>query len=94
MWRRRRPQSIYRHVLEHVEPGVPGLREGSGWPPEAALQGSSHDRNLLPQIPILRRYSGMLPCFRFGVGSRFVSAVSSAETSTGRVRRGSITSST
>ena len=39
-------------------------------------------------------YSGMLPCLRFGVGSRFVSAVSSAETSIGRVRRGSITSST
>ena len=28
-------------------------------------------------------YSGMLPCLRFGVGSRFVSAVSSAETSIG-----------
>ena len=39
-------------------------------------------------------HSGMLPCFRFGFGSRFVSAVSSAEKSTGRVRRGSITSST
>ena len=39
------------------------------------------------------RQSGMLPCFRFGPGSRLVSAVSSAEMSTGRVRRGSITSS-
>ena len=39
-------------------------------------------------------YKGMLPCFRCGFGSRFVSAVSSAEISTGRVRRGSITSST
>ena len=41
-----------------------------------------------------RRYSGMFPCFRFGFGSRFVSAVSSAEISTCRVRRGWITSST
>ncbi len=38
--------------------------------------------------------SGMFPCFRFGFGSRFVSAVSSAEIKTGRVRRGSMTSST
>jgi len=36
----------------------------------------------------------MFPCLRFGAGSRFESAVSSAEISTGRVRRGSITSST
>ena len=28
MWRRRRRASIYEHVLAHVEPGVPGLREG------------------------------------------------------------------
>ena len=41
-----------------------------------------------------RCYSGMFPCLRRGRGSRFVSAVSSADTSTGRVRRGSITSST
>ena len=39
-------------------------------------------------------YSGMFPCLRFGRGSRFVSVVSSASISTGRVRRGSITSST
>jgi hypothetical protein len=39
-------------------------------------------------------YSGMLPCLRGGRDSRFVSAVSSASMSTGRVRRGSITSST
>ena len=39
-------------------------------------------------------YSGMLPCFLGGRRSRFVSAVSSASISTGRVRRGSITSST
>jgi hypothetical protein len=38
--------------------------------------------------------SGMLPCLRFGFGSRFVFATSSAEISTGRVFRGSITSST
>jgi hypothetical protein len=41
-----------------------------------------------------RPQSGMFPCFRFGFSSRFVSAVSSAEHSTGRVRRGAITSST
>ena len=40
------------------------------------------------------RYSGMLPCLRGGRGSRFVIAVRSASISTGRVRRGSITSST
>ena len=39
-------------------------------------------------------YSGMLPCLRGGRGSRFVIAVRSASISTGRVRRGSITSST
>lgn len=39
-------------------------------------------------------YRGMFPCLRRGRGSRFVSAVSSAEISTGRVRRGSMTSST
>ena len=38
--------------------------------------------------------SGMLPCLRCGRGSRFGSAVSSAEIRIGRVRRGSITSST
>jgi hypothetical protein len=36
----------------------------------------------------------MLPCLRFGVGSRFVIAVLNASISTGRVRRGWITSST
>ncbi len=41
MWRRRRPQSIYRHVLEHVEPGVPGLGEGGERLPddETAFEG-------------------------------------------------------
>ena len=42
--------------------------------------------------PVAQR--GMLPCLRFGFGSRFVSETSSAEIRTGRVRRGSITSST
>ena len=36
----------------------------------------------------------MFPCLRGGRRSRFVRAVSSASISTGRVRRGSITSST
>ena len=36
----------------------------------------------------------MLPCLRFGPGSRFESIVSSARIRYGRVRRGSITSST
>ena len=39
-------------------------------------------------------YKGMLPCLRRGRGSSLVSAVASASISTGRVRRGSITSST
>ena len=39
-------------------------------------------------------HKGMLPCLRFGFGSRFVNAVSRAEMSTGRVRRGRMTSST
>ena len=43
---------------------------------------------------IRANYSGMLPCLRAGRGSRFVIAVRSASISTGRVRRGSITSST
>ena len=42
----------------------------------------------------LRNHRGMLPCFRFGRSSAFVNAVSSASINTGRVRRGSITSST
>ena len=49
---------------------------------EQGLDGSRHG------------YRGMLPCLRRGRGSAFVSAVSSASISTGRVRRGSITSST
>ena len=36
----------------------------------------------------------MFPCLRFGVGSRFESVASSARIRYGRVRRGSITSST
>jgi hypothetical protein len=40
-----------------------------------------------------RCYSGMLPCLRFGPGSRFVSSVWSALTSLGRVSCGRITSS-
>jgi hypothetical protein len=39
-------------------------------------------------------YSGMFPCLRAGRGSCFVSAVSRAEISAGRVRCGSMTSST
>jgi len=39
-------------------------------------------------------HSGMLPCLRFGPGSRFVSMASRARIRYGRVRRGSITSST
>ena len=39
-------------------------------------------------------HSGMFPCLRGGRRSRFVIAVRSASISTGRVRRGSITSST
>ena len=39
------------------------------------------------------RYSGMLPCLRCGEASRFVSSVSSAVMSFGRVSWGTITSS-
>jgi hypothetical protein len=39
------------------------------------------------------RQSGMLPCFRFGVSTRFVFRVSSARISFGRVSCGMITSS-
>ena len=40
------------------------------------------------------RHSGMLPCLRLGAGSRLARCISSARIRYGRVRRGSITSST
>ena len=39
-------------------------------------------------------YSGMFPCLRLGAGSRLLNVASSARTRYGRVRLGSITSST
>jgi hypothetical protein len=60
-----------------------------------------HDRRLADRSPAHPGHrpasvaqSGMLPCLRRGRGSAVVSDVSSASMSTGRVRRGSITSST
>ena len=60
---------------------------------EVIREGATGNR----RSPVKRageRQSGMFPCLRGGRRSRFVSAVSSASISTGRVRRGSITSST
>ena len=44
--------------------------------------------------PVLRHYSGMLPCFFAGRVSRLFCSISSARMIVGRVAAGSITSST
>ncbi len=46
-----------------------------------------------PRQPRSRSYSGMLPCLRFGCGTRLLCSIRSALISFGRVSRGSITSS-
>ncbi len=75
-------------------------RAGSARDPLARGRRSVlHERHRTRRAPApprrqLAPQSGMLPCLRFGVGSRFESAVSSAEIRTGRVRRGWMTSST
>src|SRR3712207_8856427 len=47
---------------------------------------------LFPYTTLFRSYSGMLPCLRFGPGSRLVSRVSNALITVGRVSDGTITS--
>lgn len=62
---------------------------------EAAADSARRQTGVcLPLAAAADLYSGMFPCLRFGFGSRLGSTVSSAEISTGRVRRGSMTSST
>ena len=79
-----------RVLVVALRPRVPAL-------PVRAHIGSAEES---PLVIIMARaarhddHKGMLPCFRRGRGSCFGSAVSSASISTGRVRRGSITSST
>jgi hypothetical protein len=76
------------------------LRAGGGRSrrsrPSGTRGGSRGRGGRSPRPGSVRRppQSGMFPCFRGGRRSRFVRAVSSASISTGRVRRGSITSST
>src|SRR5439155_26270439 len=57
----------------------------------ASLKGSLCDHHGARSAP---DHKGMLPCLRRGPGSWLVSDVSRASINTGRVRRGSITSST
>ena len=50
---------------------------------EVVSSGGSATMQRLAESLSAPRYSGMFPCFRFGFGSRFVSAVSSAENENG-----------
>ena len=59
MWRRRRQASIYEHVQAHIEPGVPGLREGGDVLPdeeEAFSDGLSWAPGALEGV--FSRYAG------------------------------------
>ena len=86
---------LYREPLTHGEDASSrsSAAQGTQFDPEvvqaflAVGRRGTARRRLVPQ-------SGMLPCLRGGRRSRFVIAVFSASISTGRVRRGSITSST
>ena len=80
---RREPGEVGEHGLELRLPGLDG-REDAGVVP-GAIGGDAVARD---------RHRGMLPCLRFGVGSRFARCISSARIRYGRVVRGSITSST
>jgi hypothetical protein len=57
------------------------------------LQSSLGTSRVLREEDAGGRQSGMLPCFRFGVSTRFVFSVSNARISFGRVSCGMITSS-
>ena len=79
----RQPGEVGEHGLELRLPGLDRREDADGVP--GAIGGNAVARN---------RHRGMLPCLRFGVGSRFARCISSARIRYGRVVRGSITSST
>jgi hypothetical protein len=78
----------------------PSARPASPRPPRLVDESLRFRHFVVPGITcessqaLAQAHSGMLPCLRGGRRSRFDRAVSSASISTGRVRRGSITSST
>ena len=75
-------------LVEHTEKAGRDVHIESGM--EDGLQDAL---DLLEEVARSLDYSGMLPCLRFGPGSRLVSSVSSAVMTFGRVSWGTITSS-
>ena len=70
---------------------VVGWRGGDG---ENAGRGRRRERAAEAAVAARPGHSGMFPCLRGGVSTRLVRARASASIRAGRVRRGSITSST
>jgi hypothetical protein len=86
------------HEVDFYFPAYGLIVETDGWRDHGTRVAFERDRAkdaalVAAGFVVLRFTSGMLPCLRFGPGSRLVCSVSSAVISFGRVSCGTITSS-